>query len=189
MSETQIEDNKNSGIFGGPKTEEGKQVSRYNALKHGILRFALTEYENDIQTDILGQFMVEFGPVGPLETVLVERVTMYYIKLFRIARAENEHMRAILEPRVVKYSKPFIRFSVDGEETIIKEGYSAKLTKDNINELANIFQRYEVTVENRFYKTLHELERIQRIRKGEKLPPPVSVDITNSSSSFGENDK
>jgi len=36
-SEKQIEANKNNAKKGGVKTVEGKEVSRMNALKHGIL--------------------------------------------------------------------------------------------------------------------------------------------------------
>ncbi|MEI6326809.1 MAG: hypothetical protein WCO78_01670 [Candidatus Roizmanbacteria bacterium] len=187
MSETQTEDNRNSEVLGGPKTEEGKRVSKYNATTHGILKFSLTTYESDILKVYLDQFMAEFAPVGALETLLTERATMYYVKLFRVAKSENEYMRAILEPRVVKYSNPLLAVSLEGDETVINEGYFAKITQEHVKELANTFQRYEVTLENRFYKTLHELERLQRARKGEIVSPPMSVEITNLGSSFGRN--
>lgn len=188
MTDTQTEcDQENRP--GGVKTEEGKEISKYNALKHGVLRFALTDYENDLYKDVLDQFMAEFSPVGALERILVERVAMYHVKLYRIGKAENEYMQSVLNPRVVRYSDPFIDVPLQGKEIVIHEGYFAKITKDHVKELTTTFQRYEITAENRFYKALHELERIQRMRKGEKLPLPVNVDVTNSGSSFGENDK
>ncbi len=36
-SEKQIEANKENGKLGGVKTDEGKAVSKYNAIKHGLL--------------------------------------------------------------------------------------------------------------------------------------------------------
>lgn len=185
MTDLQNEDVKQNSS-GGVKTEEGKEISKYNALKHGVLQFALTDYENNLYRDVLDQFMAEFSPVGALETILVERGAMYYVKLYRISKAENEYMQSALNPRIVESSLMLMPMV---DEIVKNDGYHAKITKDNIKELTNTFQRYEITAENRFFKTLHELERIQRMRKGERLPPPVNVDVTNSSSSFGENDK
>jgi len=41
----------------------------------------------------------------------------------------------------------------------------------------NIYQRYETAIALRLSRTLHELERIQRMRKGEHVPPPAAVDV------------
>jgi hypothetical protein len=37
--------------------------------------------------------------------------------------------------------------------------------------------RYEKTILGNFYKTLHELERKQRMRQGQAVPAPVAVDV------------
>ena len=39
------------------------------------------------------------------------------------------------------------------------------------------FQRYETTLENRFFRTLHELERLQRLRAGDAVPAPLTIDV------------
>ena len=39
-------------------------------------------------------------------------------------------------------------------------------------------QRYESTFANRLFRTLHELERWQRTRQGERLPAPAAVDVS-----------
>jgi hypothetical protein len=39
------------------------------------------------------------------------------------------------------------------------------------------FQRYETSVENKLFRHMHEAERLRRLIQGEKLPPPVAVDI------------
>lgn len=36
-SQKQIDANRENGKLGGVKTDEGKTVSRYNAIKHGLL--------------------------------------------------------------------------------------------------------------------------------------------------------
>ena len=37
----------------------------------------------------------------------------------------------------------------------------------------------------KLYRTLHELERLQRLRQGERLPAPVAVDVTVHTDSRG----
>ncbi len=37
--------------------------------------------------------------------------------------------------------------------------------------------RYEATIERGLYKTLHELERLQRLRAGDAVPAPQAVDV------------
>lgn len=47
------------------------------------------------------------------------------------------------------------------------------------NELNNLL-RYEVTIDRQFYKALSELERIQRMRGGDIVPPPINLDISGN---------
>ena len=37
--------------------------------------------------------------------------------------------------------------------------------------------RYEGAIERQFYKALNQLERVQRLRSGDKIPPPLEVDL------------
>jgi len=37
--------------------------------------------------------------------------------------------------------------------------------------------RYEGAIERQFYKALNQLERMQRLRAGDNVPPPVEVDV------------
>jgi len=39
--------------------------------------------------------------------------------------------------------------------------------------------RYETTIERQFYRAMSQLERLQRQRKGETLPPPITVEISS----------
>ena len=36
--------------------------------------------------------------------------------------------------------------------------------------------RYETTIERQLYRAMHQLERLQRRKVGEAVPPPVSVE-------------
>jgi len=37
-------------------------------------------------------------------------------------------------------------------------------------------QRYECALENKFYRAVNQLERLQRIRRGEIIPAPTPLD-------------
>jgi hypothetical protein len=47
-----------------------------------------------------------------------------------------------------------------------------------VQRLVNTFPRYETAITLRLSRTLHELERVQRMRKGEQVPAPAAVDVT-----------
>jgi hypothetical protein len=46
--------------------------------------------------------------------------------------------------------------------------------------------RYEAGIERSYYRALHELERLQRARLGEYVPPPLAVDLTVNGGAEGE---
>ena len=179
MSETsqkQIEANRENGKSGGVKTDEGKAVSKYNALKHGILKEVVSDYEQSFYEDITERLDDHFSPVGVLEKMLVDRIGNYYLKLYRVAKAEKEYMKATLDPRkvVIRDTMPLMEFT----ETIVEnEGYTPKVGQEAVEKLSDTYLRYEVAIENRLYKALHELQRLQSARNGESVPPPIALDI------------
>lgn len=57
------------------------------------------------------------------------------------------------------------------------EPASVPVSPATMDALDQKYQRYETTVENRLYRTLHELERLQRLRAGDLVPAPVTIDL------------
>lgn len=172
-SEKQIEANKINALKGGVKTEAGKEITKFNAQKHGILRQTITDLEKNIYSDILDQLNNELKPEGIVEEVLVEKIAIFYLRSFRVAKAESQFIKSMINPRIVKYTDDMPSDFIKVE----KEGYTPKINYEPINNFGNVFLRYETTIENRLYKALHELERIQARRKGEKVVAPLSVDV------------
>ncbi len=39
--------------------------------------------------------------------------------------------------------------------------------------------RYETTLDRKLYRAMHELERLQRMRKGENVPPPLTMEVSH----------
>lgn len=46
-------------------------------------------------------------------------------------------------------------------------------------EVMDKILRYETTIERQLYRAMNQLERLQRQRKGETLPPPISVELSS----------
>jgi len=156
MEETtqkQIEANKlNAEKSTGPKTEEGKAISKHNAIKHGLLSEQVL-MKNENEEDLLElekKLRSELKPATEIELLLVDKIASGFWRLKRALSFE------------------------DGEVICsqLMTGSSMGLMHD-----ADRFFRYETMLEKGIYKALHELERIQAKRNGEKVPPPVALDI------------
>ena len=74
----------------GPKTEQGKQQSRRNALKHGLCARTLalaTEDPLEVQA-ALDQWDHTLQPKDAQEKALADSAALHYLKLQRVAKAE-----------------------------------------------------------------------------------------------------
>jgi hypothetical protein len=77
----------------GPKTDEGKAITRLNAAKHGGL--AATPVVPRLErpeewAEHLAATMASLNPVGHLEAVLAQRIALLFWRLGRVARYERE---------------------------------------------------------------------------------------------------
>ena len=146
VSQKQLEANQKNAKLGGVKTEEGKAVSKYNALKHGLLsQEVLIKGEDEKSLIKLGKKLrTELKPETELELLLVDRIVANFWRLRRAMTKEQESV-----------------FS------------DYKVMENN----ADIFFRYETMLERGIYKALHELQRIQAARNGERPPAPIAVDV------------
>jgi len=137
-SEKQLKANRQNAKLGGVKTEEGKAISKYNALKHGLLsEKVLIGKESKRERE-------DLKPRSEIEMLLVDRMVANFWRLRRAMTKEEE--------------------SVFNDYKGMENG-------------ADIFFRYETMLERGIYKALHELQRIQSARAGEKPPIPLAVDV------------
>lgn len=185
VSDMQQKANEENAKLGGVKTEEGIGVSKYNAQKHAILRETVTQYEEEIREYVFNTLVKELNPQGAVEEMLAEIVGTCYIRLYRIAKAEKEYFKAIYDPPHVINSRWDFPELPDPDAKLI--GYSPRINADHILKVTNVYSRYETTIQGKMYKALHELERLQRMRKGDKVTAPVAVDVdVEKMGSFGE---
>lgn len=178
-TEKQITANRENAKLGGVKTDEGKTVSRWNAMRHGILKEVVSDYEQESYEDIVEQLIERFRPEDALECVLVDRIAICRLRLHRVARAENEYMRSVLNPRKVTIESFMPEFNFN-KETVVKEGYVPIVSQEAVEKLSNVYLRYETAIENRMYKAIHELERLQAARRGEVVPIPLAIEVNAS---------
>lgn len=157
---------------GGPKTNEGKAVTRYNAQKHSLLsKEVLIEGEDQkILTQLKSDLYEAFEPQGPIEAMLVDRVVTNVWRLRRAVAVERNAMEFFKE------SDPIV-FHGDPE----KKGYKDMLDNQSIERTL----RYETTIERSLYRALHELERLQGARNGGDKQLPAVVDVTVDTPSDG----
>jgi len=169
-TQQQIEANRQNAKLGGVKTEEGKEISKYNALKHGLLsKEVLLEKEDERSLVELGKRLRnELKPAGELEMLLADRIVANFWRLKRALEVEKNAM---------EWRKNYKEISFDlGDEPESqkkKKQIKAMIVNDDMEKLL----RYETTIERSIYKALHELQRMQATRAGEKPPAPLAIDV------------
>lgn len=175
ISQKQLEANRNNAKSGGVKTEEGKAVSKYNALKHGLLAQEIVIDSEDINRfqglcESLGDAL---QPQGELEDILADRILTNLWRLKRCVKIEKNIME------YNKHNSVANLISIDDEKQGKREMEANMVNSVQMDRLL----RYETTIERGIFKALHELERIQAQRRGEKTITPIAVDIDVSNKS------
>lgn len=151
--------------------------TRFNATKHGLLAAGITELDDaEGYRTILRNLIREKEPVGEFEMFLVKGLALDMVRWPRARRFEAECITGELNPPTRGPSMlDLVRY--DEEGSVIDPGLPPAIASNGIQQLVTL-QRYESTVANRFFRQLHELERLQRMRQGERLPAPVAVDVS-----------
>jgi len=286
----------------GPKTKRGKDIVKWNALKHGLLSREVViptgdgkESRSDFES-LLEALSQELNPVGVLEEMLVEKITVCYWRLRRVLCCETGELRkgldtlafdeavarheevdrlldswfgGSLEKQLVRTSAGVERLlrAVEGIRHDVEEhgelcddaktdlakyfgsqyrGFGCtvsfwcwvledgpekspdeftnygelppkdeckrivlELLDDKKEQLENALEivreheefryqsrraslylpsaeeadrilRYETTIERQLYRALNQLDRLQRERKGDAVPPPINVELSGN---------
>ena len=138
---------------GGPRTAQGKRKTSQNASKHKIFsQVLLLNGEPRAEFESLRSGLWNhFEPEGMLEGLLVDKLSAILWRHRRLIIAEGERK---------------------GTEIL---GWG-----DNITGVLSLelLLRYESNLERAFDRTLIQLERLQRIRNGQPVPPTLDVNVT-----------
>lgn len=93
----------NALVSTGPRTPTGKQVSSKNALKHGILSNAVIIEEGEgkepaeVFSNIQNAVLDYYQPVGPIESLLADRIVGCFWRLRRVTAFETGSIRMHLD--------------------------------------------------------------------------------------------
>lgn len=173
-SKKQIKANRRNGILGGPKSMRGRKRVSKNAITHGLLSRAIVVKEFECQKDFDDLFsgLIEFcDPFGPIEMMLIEKIAVAWWRLKRVAVAEVG--------TIIMNQQKDVHF----EEIKASLGMAEATDEDSKKGMipypqdAKNLLRYETTFERQFYRALDQLERHQRLRKGETIPPPINLNV------------
>jgi hypothetical protein len=139
---------------GGPRTSNGKKRSRLNALKHGFFSKALLlEGESRKEFNyLLNKLFNDLQPVGMLEGVLVDKLAAVLWRHRRLLIAEGQ-----------QFEKTKGSIFLSGIEP---EGMRMEL-----------LLRHGPSLDRELDRILKQLERLQRIRLGQPVPPSIDVNI------------
>lgn len=155
--------------------------SRYNSLRHGLLSRGLTELDDvERHEAILKDLTRRMGPVGELEASLITCIALDLSKLERARQLEAEFVTSKLHPREIETDSendPFAALPLP-KARVIDPGFSPSLGREVVEQVLHTYERYQTLLLNRILRSWHELERLQRLRGGERLPAPLAVDVT-----------
>ena len=155
-----------------------KTRTKLSALSHGLLAIGITQLDDlKAYRKLVRELKEQMNPVGALENFLLEAVALDLVRWPRARRFESQYITEILNP--TKHERdPLGEVLSDFQGRVVDPGMPAALKPAAIQMLVTVYQRYETCFANRLFRTLHELDRLQRMRRGEYVSAPISVDVS-----------
>jgi hypothetical protein len=164
-SQRQIEANaKNAQLSTGPRSADGKARVASNALKHGLTGKQIVlpnEKPSDFDAFRLG-LLNELSPKGELEGILAERTVVDAWRLRRVPVLEATLYRSADETDA----------SLEKDPSLVAIRSFRSCSQSFVN-----LWRHADALSRSWFRTFHELQRLQAIRAGEQVAPPAVVDI------------
>jgi hypothetical protein len=160
----QIEANRRNGrLSTGPRSPDGKRISRMNALKHGLTAQQVTLFDESLDDFQAFQtkLVAALQPQGAVELHLAERVALCAWRLRRVDRIETGLFR--------KTCKSWSNGATT-ETQEIETVFLRLVSQDD--ELAKL-TRYETSIERSLQRALRALERRQAMRGAGGLFAPA----------------
>lgn len=165
-------DRNNRPTATGPRTMAGKAASSRNALKHGAYSMAVLALGETVEAleGLRASMQAALQPEGPLERLLVERMVIQWWRLERAQRVERETLEGCIAmaryegsdylSSLVAASNHDLPRPRPEEETPAQAAFHWEegVRLDRV-------LRYEGQVERGFFRMLHELERLQAMRR------------------------
>ena len=206
VSQKQLAANQQNALSStGPRTAEGKSRSSRNAIKHGLLSKQVV-LSTESQREFNGfrmHTLTSLCPEGEIELLLADLVVASAWRLRRVMQVRREMLESIIQenrddlerqnwvdrcieelgfnPRYALTEEQETKADVIWQEVpepkVVELGpVLAKDLKGNSSEI----HRYEREYLSDMYKALRELHRVQALRRGQPVLPPLAVDLSIS---------
>jgi hypothetical protein len=184
LSKRTAANRRNAQLSTGPRTEAGKSRSRQNALKHGILASALLITAGEGAEDpaefneLLTGLRQDLAPVGTLEEMMVEKIAVCWWRQKRVLSCEAGLVRLAFVPDL---DHEQLLTSLERQGLLVPTPELAAI-KDHLrlpsSDDVDRILRYETANNRQLVYAINQLERLQRARKGEQIPAPVSLQVS-----------
>jgi hypothetical protein len=164
-SDAQIQANRRNALLStGPKTPEGKEQSRQNALKHGLTGDGVVvpaEDAEEVQRRFIA-FRKELQPSTEVGLTLVRRAATLAVRMEKCA----ERDLAAMEKRVVEAMSE-VEEPEDGDpaEWARLQSEAGRLAAFDPSKEACLARRYEAAAERGFYRALKEFRLVEKSEK------------------------
>ena len=172
-SEARIRANKANSLKScGPKTVEGKEQSRRNALKHGMTGAGVVLPEKDAaEVDRkAAAYAREMNASGDIEHDLARRAALNAVRMDRAA----DQQTAALTDRVRQVEADFVApEGVSNEEAARLRSEAARRAMFDPSPEATLARKYEAAAERGFHKALKELRLHQAAARRSAPPSPA----------------
>ena len=142
----------------GPKTPRGKTTSSWNALKHGLLSRRLVNFSDQSQRS--------------------------FLELLADLRQEYTPVGALEELLLEKIAYEYWRLATVAWYESRELGGPVL---DDVVPFDRIL-RYQASVNRQLFQTINQLERLQRLRRGENVPAPLSIQVSHEITSSSKED-
>jgi hypothetical protein len=168
-SEQKIAANRiNAQLSTGPRTGGGKAKTALNAITHGLSgkQIVLPNESPEDFDDFRAGLLNELNPSGALEGTLAEKIIG---DLWRLRRVPV--MEAALHKR--GHRMGVAEAGLEEADPSVIATWSLGMYADTF---ANLW-RHEAALSRSWSRALHELQRLQAARAGERVPAPAIVDV------------
>ena len=167
-----------------PKTAEGEERSRGNALKHGLTGDGVVLPNEDVAEveRRLAAFQEELQPSGEVGRSLVRRAAVLSVRMDRGVSQES----AALSERVRQAEADFVApEGVDAAEAARLRAEAGRRAMFDPSREATLARKYEAAAERGFFRALKELRQLEKQTKA--AGPAVATEVFGEELACSEN--
>jgi hypothetical protein len=143
----------------GPKTSRGKTISSWNSTRHGLLAERLPS--------------------------IPDKDKKHFARLLSSLRQDLEPVGTVEEVLVERIAQEYWRLGVAARHEAEEPGRPKPFGKTSIDRIL----RYETMINRQLYQAINQLERLQRLRKGENVPPPLNLQVLQDARTILDEEK